>query len=242
MKKDTMTWYKQGLKDGIPIALGYFSVSFTFGIIGVSGGLTWWQVLLISMTNLTSAGQFAGLNIMLSAGTFVEMAVAQLVINCRYSLMSISLSQKVDKKFKGVFRWLLGFGMTDEIFAVAMTHKGVVRRSFFFGLMTIPYWAWAAGTLVGAICGEILPDMVVDALGVAIYGMFIAIVVPKMKEERKVSLAVVLAIVISCALTYVPVFEHVSVGFSVIICAVIASAVGAAFFPIADEEDEEVSP
>ncbi len=239
MQTTTRALYRQGLHDGIPIALGYFGVSFTFGIMGSGGGLAWWQTLFISMTCLTSAGQFAGLNIMLAAGTYFEMALAQFVINLRYSLMSISLSQKTDEKFKGIYRWLLGFGMTDEVFAVAASYKGKVRRSYFFGLFTLPYFGWAAGTLVGAICGNILPEIVTNALSVAIYGMFVAIVVPGIKENPKISLAVAVAIVLSCILTYVPVLNQISVGFAVIICGVAASVVGAIFFPIEINDEEE---
>ena len=126
--------FSRGIKDGIPIGLGYFSVSFSFGILAVANGIEWWQAVLISMTNLTSAGQFAGITVMISAGTYVEMVITQFVINLRYALMSISLSQKVDERFRGVYRALLGFGITDEIFAVAMNHGNKISRKYFLGL------------------------------------------------------------------------------------------------------------
>ncbi len=230
--------FSRGLRDGIPIGLGYFSVSFSFGIIAVSSGLTWWEALLISMTTLTSAGQFAGVTVMAAAGSLVEMAITQLVINLRYALMSISLSQKVDEKFKGIYRMLLGFGMTDEIFAVAMNSGKNIKRAYFFGLMVIPYIGWSLGTLSGAICGNILPDIVCDALGIALYGMFIAIVVPGMKRDKSVAIVVAIAIGISCILYYLPIFDKISSGFSVIICSVIASAVGAILFPEKEKDNE----
>lgn len=230
----------EGIRDGIPIGLGYLSVSFTFGIMAVSYGLPWWQALVISMTNLTSAGQFAGLSIMVSAGSFVEMAISEFVINLRYSLMSISLSQKVDERFSGISRWLLGFGITDEIFAVAMGHKGPVSRSYFFGLMTMPYIGWSLGTLFGALCGNILPEIVRSALGIAIYGMFIAIIVPPMKKSRSTFLVVAIAVALSCLFAYVPVLQKVSVGFTVIICAVAASLLGAIFFPISEDDEDGI--
>ena len=239
MKMQTMVSYKEGLRDGIPIALGYLGVSFTFGIMGSAGGLFWWETVLISMLNLTSAGQFAGLNIMLACGSMVEMAMAQLVINLRYSLMGIALSQKTEERFTGLYRWILGFGITDEIFAVSMNRKVPVRRSYFFGLMTLPYLGWALGTLIGAVCGAILPDMVVGALSVAIYGMFIAIVVPDLPGNKGNILVVGVAIALSCLFAYVPALKDLSVGFVVIICGVAASAVGAFFFPIREEETEE---
>ncbi len=238
-----MKRFLEGIKDGIPIGLGYLSVSFTFGIAAVatSGGgntLTVWQALLISMTNLTSAGQVAGLQIMLSGGTLIEMAISEFIINLRYSLMSISLSQKVNKKFKGIYRWLLGFGITDEIYAVAILHKGEVSRSYFLGLMTIPYIGWSLGTLLGALSGNLLPGIVCSALGLAIYGMFIAIIIPPMKKSRSTLMVVCIAVILSCIFTYVPVLNRVSVGFSIIICAVAASLIGAIFFPVDDTEEE----
>ncbi len=240
--KSSIESYKEGAHDGIPIMLGYFGVSFSFGILGTTGGLAWWQTTLISLTNLTSAGQFAGLNIMLASGTYFEMIIAQFIINLRYALMSISLSQKVDSSFKGIFRMLLGFGMTDEIFGVASNHKGEVRRSYFFGLMTTPMLGWTIGTLCGAVLGAILPSMVVDALGIALYGMFIAIVVPEMKRDKKVIVPVLIAVALSCTIKYVPALKSISVGFSVIICAVAASVIGAIFFPVSDEEEGGETP
>ena len=239
-----MKRFLEGIRDGIPIGLGYLSVSFTFGIAAVApsnggGALTVWQALLISMTNLTSAGQVAGLQIMLCGGTLLEMAISEFIINLRYSLMSISLSQKVNKKFKGIYRWLLGFGITDEIYAVAVLHKGEVSRSYFLGLMTIPYIGWSLGTLLGALSGNLLPAIVCSALGLAIYGMFIAIIVPPMKKTRSTLIVVCISIILSCLFAYVPGLNKVSVGFTIIICAVVASVIGAVFFPIDDTEEEE---
>ncbi len=238
-----MKRFLEGIKDGIPIGLGYLSVSFTFGIAAVSpseGGnvLSVWQALLISMTNLTSAGQVAGLQIMLCGGTLIEMAISEFVINLRYSLMSISLSQKVNKKFKGIYRWLLGFGITDEIYAVAVLHKGEVSRSYFLGLMTVPYIGWSMGTLLGALSGNLLPAIVCSALGLAIYGMFIAIIVPPMKKSASTLIVVCIAIALSCLFAYVPGLNKISVGFTIIICAVVASLIGAIFFRVPEDEAE----
>ena len=138
--------FRQGVKDGLPIGLGYLSVSFTFGIMAILAGLYWWEAVLISMTCVTSAGQLAGIQVMISPGRYVEMLVSQLTINVRYSFMSISLSQKVTKKFSGIWRWLFGAMITDEIFAVAVS-KPVVRRKYFAGLMVVPYIGWTGGTL-----------------------------------------------------------------------------------------------
>lgn len=227
----------KGIKDGIPIGLGYFSVSFSFGILAVAEGLTWWEALLISMTNLTSAGQFAGLTVMTSAGSLAELAMTQFIINLRYALMSISLSQKVNNKFKVFSRAVLGFGITDEVYAVAMGNKGTISRSYFTGLIIIPYIGWALGTLGGAICGNILPEIICDALGIALYGMFIAIVLPPMKHDNKIISVVAIAIIISLIFNYVPVVNNISSGFTIIISSVVAAAIGALLYPKRPEEE-----
>ena len=230
---------KKGMKDGMPIALGYLSVAFTFGLVAVNGGLSWWQATLISMANTTSAGQFAGLDIMLSGGALIEMVLAQLVINIRYSLMAIGLSQNVNKKVSGINRWLFGACITDEIFAVSVSKDYKVGRGDLAGVMVVPYLGWSLGTLLGALIGGILPTSVIAALGIAIYGMFIAIVVPKAKEDRNVLYVSLLAILISCGFKYIPGLNKVSSGFVVIICAVAASLIGTIFFPEEVEKTEE---
>lgn len=230
--------YLKGLRDGLPIGIGYFAVSFSFGIAG-SKFLSWIWVTLISATNITSAGQFAGLQIMNdAAGTLIEMAIATFFINLRYSLMAISLSQKVKPSFGTVKRLLLAMGITDEIYAVSMSRKGRIRPLYFLGLCTLPYIGWTGGTMTGAICGEILPAFVTNALGVALYGMFIAIFVPPMKEHRPTLIAVLIAVALSFAFKYAPVLNKVTFGFAIIICSVVASLIAAYFFPVKVEDDE----
>ena len=228
----------KGIRDGTPIALGYFPVSFTFGILAASYGFSWWEATLISMLSLTSAGQFAGLGIMASGGSLLEMALSQLVINLRYSLMSISLSQKVDRTVRGLYRWILAFGNTDEIFAVAMSQQGSVSRRYLFGLILLPFLGWSSGTLCGAVLGAILPARLESALGIAIYGMFIAILVPAAEKSRPVLMVVAIAALLSCLFNYIPGLNRISSGFTIIICSIMASAVGALLFPVKKEEDE----
>lgn len=230
-----MSNYTRGLKAGIPIALGYLSVSFTFGIIAISYGLSWWQALIISMTTVTSAGQFAGIGIMLHPGQYFQMLISQITINIRYSFMSISVGQKSDERFTGLSRWILGFMMTDEIFAVAAQEESV-SRSFFSGLATLPYLGWSVGTLLGAILGSILPDRLMSALSLAIYGMFVAIVVPEMKKTRPVLIVVVLAMLLSCAFHYIPFLSSISSGITITIVAISAAVVGAILFPVDEEK------
>jgi len=221
-----------GLKDGIPIGLGYLSVSFTFGIMAVNSGLPVWIAVLISMTNLTSAGQFAGINLINAGAPYIEMALAQLVINMRYSLMSLSLTQKTDKSFNTFRRFILSFGITDEIFAVASGKPHDIDTKYMYGLITVPYWGWALGTLIGAAAGSILPESVSSALNIAIYGMFLAIIIPPAKKARPVLWVIILSVTISFVLRYTPYLNKLSEGFVIIICAIAASGFGALFYPI----------
>lgn len=230
--------FKKGLKDGLPICIGYFSVSFAFGIFAVENGLTVFQAVIISLTNLTSAGQLAAVPIITGGGTLLELALSQLVINSRYSLMSISLAQKFSKKVRFVDKLLLAFGNTDEIFAVSVSNKGEIGKRYMLGIMLLPITGWTSGTLLGAVAGNILPAIVTAALGVAIYGMFVAIVVPVAKKEKMTALCVLLAIALSCAFKYIPLLKAVPSGFTVIICAVVASAVFALIAPIKAEEEK----
>lgn len=234
-----MNAFKRGLKSGIPIGLGYLSVSFTFGITAVTApyNLTWWQALLISMLTLTSAGQLAGIKVMINPGQYIEMLISQLTINLRYSFMSVSLSQKTSPAFKGFKRWILGFFITDEIFAVASAQNEVSTK-FFAGLTVAPYFGWALGTLLGSILGSVLPETVMSALGIAIYGMFIAIIAPVAKKSLKVLFVVMIAVAISCVFFYVPVLSEISPGLTVSISAVVAALIGAFVFPREEAENE----
>ena len=226
--------YREGLQHGLPIACGYFFVSFTFGILGASLGFRWWESTLISMTNLTSAGQIAGIKTIAAGGSVFELALSQFIINLRYSLMGISLSQNMSEDVSGPRRAFLGFGITDEIYGVAASRKVPVTTAYFLGLMTLPYFGWAFGTLFGAILGDILPKTVTEVMSLAIYGMFIAIVVPAAKESRRVLGVVAIAAAVSCLMYYVPVLKEVSVGFAIIVSAVAAAALGAWLFPPED--------
>lgn len=230
--------FLRGFKAGLPIGLGYLSVSFTFGLNAIALGLNWWQAVIISLMTVTSAGQFAGIQIMANPGMYFEMLISQLTINVRYSFMSISLSQKTNRRFNRLSRWLLGFFVTDEIFAVASNEESV-SRSFFSGLAVLPYLGWGGGTLIGALLGNILPARLMSALGLAIYGMFVAIVIPNTKKERSVLIVVLLSVAISCALYYLPGLNKISSGLAVSICAIIAAVVGAIFFPVKDDSSAE---
>ena len=230
--------FKRGILHGIPIFLGYLAVSFSFGIFAVGQGLSVLETLFISMFNLTSAGQLAGVPIIASLGSYVELALGQLIINLRYSLMSVSLSQRLDDTVKLRHRFLIAFANTDEVFAVSTSQPERVSKIYMYGLILPPYVGWTLGTLLGALAGSILPEMLISALGVAIYGMFIAIVVPEMKVRKSTALCVLFAVLLSCLFYYLPVLNKVSGGFVIIICAVAASALFALLAPVPVEPSE----
>lgn len=241
MNKQVYT-FREGLRDGVPIGLGYLSVSFGFGIAVVAAGLSPLIALLISMTNETSAGQKAGLDIIVAYGGLIEMMLTQFIINLRYSLMGISLSQRLDESFTTPWRMLLSFSITDEIFAVASTKQQKVGTKYFAGLAAIPYLGWTLGTLLGALAGALLPDIIRNCLGLMLYGMFIAIIIPPARRERGVLFAVCVAVALSCIFYFVPLFDFLSGGFALIISAVVAAALAAWLFPVAaPHEDMESS-
>lgn len=233
------TEWKQGLKDGIPIAIGYFSVSFSFGIVALKDGLTLFQAVLTSLTNVTSAGQFAGLQIMVAGGTIIEIILTQIIINLRYALMSLSLSQKISKEVSMKERLVMAFANTDEIFAVAMAHDKELTLKYMLGLEILPILGWTAGTACGAVACDILPKSLGSALGIALYGMFVAIVVPVAKKSRPVFLVVIFTILFSCLMYYVPIFHCISNGIAIILATVAGAVLGAVLFPVPSGEDDD---
>ena len=227
--------FRKGIRHGIPIALGYLGVSFAFGIKAVGSGLTVLQAVLISMTNLTSAGQVAALPLMAGGATLTEMALTQFTINLRYALMSLSLSRKLDGTMGTLQRLIFSFANTDEIFAVASSQPGKVGKYYLYGLMLTPWIGWSLGTLLGAAAGTLLPAFVRTALGIAIYGMFLAIILPPARKSRPVRFVVLCAVALSLCFHYIPVLNTVSSGFVIIICGVLAAALGAWRFPSEEE-------
>lgn len=226
----------KGARDGIPIFLGYLSVSFGFGILCINLGLSVATAVGISVTNLTSAGQVAGVGIIAAGGTLIEMVLTQIVINLRYSLFAISLSQKLDSSFTTPHRIAASFGITDEIFAVSYAQEGKVKPSYMYGLILTSTFGWVLGTFLGAVLGQVLPASVSAAMGIMLYGMFLAIFIPPARKERGVLVAVVMAALCSILFEYVLTF--VSGGFAVIISALVSAAVCAVLFPVAEEEED----
>ena len=163
---------------GLPIALGYFSVSFGFGIVAVQSGLKALEAAIISLTNLTSAGQAMGVAVIAAGGTLIEMAATQLVINLRYALMAISLSQKLDKSFTTPHRLLAAYGITDEIFAVAAAQDCKIVPPYMYGMISVAAAGWVGGTIAGSVANTLLPASLTAAMGIMLYGMFVAIIIP----------------------------------------------------------------
>lgn len=227
------------MSHGIPIFLGYLSVSFGFGILAVKAGLSVFQASAISAANLTSAGQKAGLDVIVAGGTVIEMILLQLTINIRYSLMALSLSQKLDRRFATPHRLIASFGITDEIFAVCSAQKEPVTPAYMYGMIFISAVGWVAGTALGAAAGELLPASVSAAMEIVLYGMFIAIVIPPAKKQHGVLFAAVIAAALSVLFRYA--LPVVSEGFAIIISAVAASIMTAMIFPVRDEEEEKAS-
>lgn len=238
-KEEQKVDWKRGLKKGIPIALGYFPVSFTFGLFAVEGGFPAWLAVLISLSNVTSAGQFAGTKLIFVDAGYMEIVLTTIIINLRYMLMSLSLSQKIQPKMERWQRMVISFGITDETFSVASAEIGKLSFPYLLGLITGPITGWTIGTATGACLSAALPAQVMAAMGIALYCMFIAIIVPPAKKEKNILLVILLSITITCLLQYVPLFSFVSEGFRVILATIIAAAFGAWVSPIKNEKGEE---
>lgn len=228
--------YALGVRRGLPVGLGYFSVSFGFGAMAVSKGLTVAQATVISASNLTSAGQFAGLTSIVEHSGLWVMILTQLIINSRYALMSLALSQRLGQEIGLLPRLLIAFFNTDEVFALAMAREHALTVPFMYGLGLLPFIGWVGGTLLGALAGAILPISVRTALGVMLYGMFIAIVIPPAKKEKPVAVAALLALVLSSLFAWVPALQKAPTGTPIVICTVVAAAVCAWLFPVEEKE------
>ncbi len=231
--------FRHGMRHGISIALGYLSVSFSFGILAVQSGLTVFHAVLISVTNLTSAGQVAGVNLIAANAPYLELCLTELVINIRYALMSLALSQKTDASFRLPQRLLTSFGITDEIFAVASVQHGQIRPKYMFGLILISFLGWVGGTFLGAAAGSILPTNITNSLGIALYGMFLAIIIPPARKSRGIAVVVLVAALCSILLSVFA--KWMTSGFAIIIAAVAAAFIGAIFFPVPPTEETEAA-
>ena len=224
-----MNEFVRGIKRGFPICLGYIPLSFTFGLIAVKMGFTPAQATLISLTNMASAGQFAGIRLIEGGAPYIELIITTFVINLRYFLMSLSLSQKVNPEMPFYKRAIMAYCITDEVFALASMEPEDVSFPFFGGLMLTPILGWTSGTLLGAIASNLLSPMLQGCMGIALYCMFIAIIIPPARKSRKVALAVVIAAALSCIFKYVPGINTLSTvgggGWAIITAAILGAAI-----------------
>lgn len=232
MAESNKTWYLRGLKAGIPIGLGYLAVAFTLGIAARSAGLTAFQATLTSFLINASAGEFVGFTLIGAGASYLEVAVMEAVANARYLLMSFSLSQKLRPQTGLLHRLLIGWYVTDEVFGVSVSAPGYLNPFYTYGAITMACPGWAIGTGLGVIMGNILPDRVVSALSVGLYGMFIAIFVPESKRSRTVLIVVLASMALSFALARIELFSGISEGVRTIILTVALSAAAAVIAPV----------
>ena len=229
-----------GIRDGIPIALGYLAVSFSLGIAAKNSGLTAFQASAASLLCLASAGEFAGFTLIAASAGYLEMAVMEFVINIRYMLMSCALSQKIPPDTSIGKRLLLGMTVTDEIFCISIAYPGYLNVYYSYGAVAIAAPAWTLGTCLGVVMGNILPVNIVSALSVALYGMFIAIIIPPARKNRVILGLVVISMLLSAVFTYVPPLSKIGSGFRIILLTVIISAGAALLFPVVEKKESKV--
>jgi len=234
--------FLKGAKDGLPIALGYLSIAFAFGILAVEKGLPFWAPILISLTSFTGTGQFAGIDLMAAMASLAEIAFTIAIINLRYLLMSLSLSQRISPSTGFWKRLALAFGVTDEIFAVAIRQESPLSGIYMAGLILSSYSGWVGGTCLGALAASsLLPASLLSALGIALYAMFIALLVPPARASRPVRLTILAAVVLSCLFYFLPVLAPFGSGWAIIISGVAAAALAALLFPLKEDEEDAQS-
>ena len=231
-----MEEFLSGCRRSLPIALGYFPVSFSFGVFVASSGLPLGLATLISITNLTSSGQFAGVSLMLVQASYMETALTLLMINARYFLMSLSLSQKIDQKMSTLERMVISFGITDETFSLASLEQKTLSFPFMSGFILIPIIGWTSGTLAGETLTNLLPASLQNAMRLALYGMFLAIIIPASSKSRAIGEVVLLAAILSTLMYVTPLFQELSSGFQLIIATLLAALYGAWRYPIEEKE------
>lgn len=230
--------FTNGIRDGIPIALGYFAVAFSLGIVAKKAGLNPFQGFLSSMLNHASAGEYAEFTVIMANAPYIEMAFVILVTNIRYLLMSCALSQKFNPDTSNIHRFLVGFGITDEIFGISIGRTGSLNPYYNYGAMAIALPGWSLGTALGIVAGNILPALLVSALSVALYGMFIAIIIPASKADKIVGAVVIVSFLASLAVSVIPLFDPMSDSMKISLLTVLIAGAFAALFPVKDDEEE----
>lgn len=231
--------FTNGIRDGIPIALGYFAVAFSLGIVAKKAGLNPFQGFLSSFLNHASAGEYAEFTVIMANAPYIEMAFVILITNIRYLLMSCALSQRFDPDTLNAHRLLVGFGITDEIFGISIGRTGALNPYYNYGAMAIALPSWSLGTALGIVAGNILPASAVSALSVALYGMFIAIIIPVSRTNKIVGGVVIASFLASFAVSKIAFFDRMSDSMKISLLTVIIAGLAAALFPVKEEEDSE---
>ena len=238
-KSENKYFFLKGIKVGMPICLGYLAVSFTLGITARNAGLTAWQAFLASLTTNASAGQYAGFTVIAAAGSYMEMAIMELVANARYLLMSCSLSQKLGSETGLLHRLMVGFDVTDEIFGVSVSVPGKLNPFYNYGMMAVAIPGWSLGTLFGVIMGNVLPDNIVSALSVGLYGMFIAIIIPPARKNKVLAGLIIISMAASFFFSRQPLLAQISPGIRTIILTVMIAGIAAVLFPVKEDSAYE---
>ena len=227
--------FRDGLRDGIPIALGYLAVSFTLGIAARNFGIPAFPATIMSLTNFTSAGEFAALSIISMGAPYLELALSQAIINLRYLLMSCALSQKLSEDTSLFHRFWTGFFITDEIFGVSSSRPGKLNPFYTYGTAAVAIPGWALGTCLGVVLGTALPARITRALSVALYGMFLAVIIPPARKNKVIAGLVIAAMLCSSLFSYLPFLSGISTGMKVIILTILLSGAAAILFPVKED-------
>ncbi len=239
MNSSKKIFFSQGIHDGIPIALGYFAVSFTLGIAAKNAGFTPLQAMIVSFTNNASAGEFAGFTLISQGATYVELAIMIIVANARYLLMSCALSQKLSPDLPLIHRFLIGYDVTDEIFGICINVPGKLNPFYVYGAMSIAIPGWSIGTYLGVFMGNILPDNIVSALSVGLYGMFIAIIIPPARKNKILALLITISMLASFLFDKLRIVSSIPSGTRIIILTIILSSIAAILFPVKEDKTNE---
>ncbi len=240
-KNENRAFYLQGLRDGVPIALGYLAVAFSLGILARKAGLTPFQGFLASFLCNASAGEYAGFTLIGAGATYLEMALTTLVTNARYFLMSCAESQRLAPDLSLPHRLLVGFDLTDEIFGISIAQKGYINPFYPYGAMTVAIPGWSVGTMLGIIAGNLLPARAVNALGVALYGMFLAIIIPPARKNRIIAGLICVCFLLSYLCSVLPWISALPEGTRTVILTVAVSAAAALLFPRPAQEETEAA-
>ncbi|MBP3891146.1 MAG: AzlC family ABC transporter permease [Solobacterium sp.] len=230
--------FQEGARDGLPIGIGYFAVSFALGIAMRNVGMNWFQGMVMSLLNNASAGEYAGIAMIGAHALYIETAFMVMIANARYFLMSCALSQKISPKTSLFHRILIGFDITDELFGLAIAKKGYVEPSYYYGAMSVSIPGWAIGTALGIVLGNILPTRIVQALSVALFGMFLAVIIPQAKKDSVVFIFILLSFLLSYLCTLLPMLAGISEGTKTIVLTVLLASLAAVIRPHKEETNE----